>query len=146
MRLTRYTDFSLRLLIYIGLDDTGRLFQIRDIAAAYGISENHLMKVVNELGRLGFIETVRGRGGGVRLARPAAEINIGAVVRAVEQDMALVECLGPDNTCPIVAACALMGVLCAARDAFLAVLDRQCLSDLVREPQPLRALLAVPPS
>jgi Rrf2 family nitric oxide-sensitive transcriptional repressor len=91
MRLTRYTDYSLRVLIYLGLQ-TERLSSIREIADLYGISESHLMKVVQALGQSGYVATLRGGGGGLRLAKPAHEINVGDVVRNTEDDVALVEC------------------------------------------------------
>lgn len=129
MRLTRYTDYALRTLIYVGLNEP-RQSSIAEIARAYGISENHLTKVVHQLGRLGFVRTTRGRGGGLRLARPAAEIGVGAVVRLTEEDLALVECFGSGN-CVITAPCRLRGVLGEALAAFLAVLDRYTLADLL---------------
>ena len=91
MRLTRYTDYALRTLIYLGLNES-RVSSIAEIARAYGISESHLTKVVHQLGRIGLVQTTRGRGGGLRLARPPAEIVVGAVVRQTEEDLALVEC------------------------------------------------------
>ena len=138
MRLTVRTDYSLRVLMYAGLA-RGRLATIAEMAAAYGVSQNHLMAVVHRLGTLGYLETVRGKGGGVRLARPPDAINLGEVVRRVETDMALVECFAaePGPSCPIAPACALRGVLGEALDAFLAVLDRYTLADLLG---PRRAL------
>lgn len=138
MRLTVRTDYSLRVLMYAGLA-RGRLATIAEMAAAYGVSQNHLMAVVHRLGTLGYLETVRGKGGGVRLARPPDAINLGEVVRRVETDMALVECFAAaePGQCPIAPACALRGVLGEALDAFLAVLDRYTLADLLG---PRRAL------
>ena len=131
MRLTVRTDYSLRVLMYAGLG-RDRLATIVEMAAAYGISENHLMAVVHRLGTLGYLETVRGKGGGVRLARPPEAINLGEVVRRVEADMALVECLGPEpGRWSIEPACVLRGVLGEALEAFLAVLDRYTLADLL---------------
>src|SRR6185369_3161940 len=126
MRLTIFTDYALRVLIYLGAHrDEERLATIGDIAAAYRISENHLMKVVHNLARHGYVQTTRGKGGGMQLARAPEEINIGAVVRITEDDMALVECFqdGPPK-CPIVSACSLQGVLAEALREFFAVLDR----------------------
>jgi Rrf2 family nitric oxide-sensitive transcriptional repressor len=145
MRLTRFTDYALRTLMFLGLrGEEGA--RIREIAEHYGISENHLMKVVQELGKCGFVQTVRGRGGGLRLARPPAAIGLGAVVRAVEDDLALVECLGPEGShCAIVGACRLTGILAEALDAFLAVLDRYTLADLLGPSARLRALLDLAP-
>ena len=131
MRLTRYTDYALRMLIYLGVAGDG-LSSIHDIAECYAISENHLMKVAHQLGLLGFIETVRGRNGGLRLARRPHEIRIGDLVRQTEEDLALVECFGPANSCRISGSCVLRGVLGDALAAFLAVLDRYTLQDLLR--------------
>lgn len=108
-----------------------RLTTIREMAAAYGISQNHLMKVVFELGRHGVLETVRGRRGGIRLARPPENIRIGDIVRFTEAGTALVECFGAAGGCVIAAPCRLKGILNEALDAFLAVLDRYTLRDLV---------------
>jgi Rrf2 family transcriptional regulator, nitric oxide-sensitive transcriptional repressor len=145
MRLTVHTDYALRTLVYLGLHGE-RLGSIRAIAQAYDISENHLTKVVHRLGRGGFIATVRGRGGGIRLARPPAAIRIGDVVRRTEEDMALVECLGPANACRITPNCRLRGAVDEALRAFLAVLDGYTLADLLDAPEALagRLGLAVP--
>jgi Rrf2 family nitric oxide-sensitive transcriptional repressor len=130
MRLTLYSDYSLRLLMLCA-QHPERLVTIRQAAATYRISRNHLMKVAYELGGKGFLETVRGRGGGLRLARPAGKISLGEVVRAMEEDLGPVECFDPAaNSCPIVAACRLKGALGRALDAYLAVLDDYSLADL----------------
>jgi Rrf2 family nitric oxide-sensitive transcriptional repressor len=129
MRLTRYTDYALRTLIYLALHEP-EMSSIGGIARAYGISESHLTKVVHQLGRLGLVRTLRGRGGGLRLGRPAAEIVVGAVVRETEEDLALVECFA-GGACTITAPCRLRGVLGEALAAFLSVLDRYTLADLV---------------
>ncbi len=143
MRLTNFTDYALRVLIYLGVhrgDD--QLRTISDIAAAYGISENHLTKVVHHLAKLGYIETVRGKGGGLRLARAPEGINVGDVVRGTEADIATVECLAEGNrNCPIAPACALQSVLECARTAFFSVLDRHTLADLVQPQSQLVFLL-----
>lgn len=132
MRLTSFTDYTLRVLIYLGAQrGEGRLATIGDIAAAYGISENHLMKVVHHLARQGYIETTRGKGGGMRLARPPREISVGGVIRGAEEDFALVECFQGGN-CSIHGACTLRKVLAQAMDAFLKVLDAQTLENLLR--------------
>jgi Rrf2 family nitric oxide-sensitive transcriptional repressor len=143
MRLTVHTDYALRTLLYLGVRGE-RLGSIRAIATAYDISENHLTKVVHRLGRSGFIDTVRGRGGGIRLARPPAAIRIGDVVRRTEEDMALVECLGPANACRITADCRLRGALSEALRAFLAVLDGYTLADLLGAPEALADRLGLP--
>ena len=134
MRLTIFTDYSLRVLIYLGAHrDEERLATIADIAAAYRISENHLMKVVHRLARHGYIETTRGKGGGLQLARAPDQINIGAVVRVTEDDLALVECFQKSEPgCSIVSACTLQVTLARALDAFLRVLDGQTLADLLQ--------------
>jgi Rrf2 family transcriptional regulator, nitric oxide-sensitive transcriptional repressor len=137
MRLTRYTDYSLRVLIYLGLQ-TERLSSIREIADLYGISESHLMKVVQALGQSGYVATLRGRGGGLRLAKPPNEINLGDVVRNTEDDVALVECFAEGGACRIAGPCRLRHLLKDALDAFFAVLDRYTLADLL---QPNRNML-----
>ncbi|MBB2202094.1 RrF2 family transcriptional regulator [Gluconacetobacter tumulisoli] len=148
MRLTLHTDYALRTLIYLGLR-ADRRTAIHEIAAAYRISENHLVKIVHKLGRGGFIETIRGRGGGLMLARPPAQIRIGDVVRHTEDDMALVGCMqqGRDDdmrACVLANACRLQGLFGDALAAFMAVLDRQTLADLLteRERTRLQARLA----
>lgn len=140
MQLTRYTDYSLRVLLYLAVEPD-RLATISEISNAYGISRNHLVKVVHELGGLGYVRTQRGKSGGLSLARDAGDINIGDVVRHTEKTLNVVNCSTPK--CPILPACDLRGVLDEARDAFLAVLDRHTLNDLAnarRTPQ-LRRLL-----
>ncbi len=144
MRLTQYSDYSLRVLMYLGLRD-GELCTIRDIAERYAISENHLMKVVHGLAKLGFVRTERGRNGGLRLARRPDAISIGAVVRRTEDDFALVECMNPtSNECPITDACVLRHVLGEAREAFFDALDNYRLSDLLRPAKRLAGLLDLP--
>ncbi|MFP6773413.1 MAG: Rrf2 family transcriptional regulator [Alphaproteobacteria bacterium] len=145
MRFTRYTDYALRVLMYLGLRPESELSTIKDIATRFGISENHLMKVVHRLGREGFIVTVRGRQGGMRLARSPAEIKIGDVVRRCEDDMRMVECFDEaTNTCPIAAACALPPILDTALAAFLAVLDGHTLADLLAPRRELARILQPP--
>lgn len=119
MRLTRYTDYALRVLIYLG-QHPDRLCTIPEIAGAYAISQNHLTKVAYDLGKAGFVESERGRLGGVRLARPAAHISVGAVVRAMEGEACLAGC----ESCVIAAHCGLAGALDAAHEAFLSSLDK----------------------
>ena len=146
MRLTVYTDFSLRVLMFLALKGDG-LATIAEIANAYGISKNHLMKVAHQLGIAGYVETVRGKGGGLRLARRPQDIVIGEVVRRTEPDMALVPCFAPvDASCTIFSSCALRGVLSEARDAFLSALDGHTLLDLVRPRASLRKLLSINPN
>ena len=143
MQLTRYSDYSLRVLMYLAVRPDS-LATIEEISEAYGISRAHLMKVVHELGRAGLLETVRGRGGGIQLARAPEAISIGAVVRQTEDKLALVECFEPATSqCRIESACGLRGVLEEALDAFLGTLDRYTLADLVaRRRKPLARLLA----
>ena len=130
MRLTTMTDYAMRLLMYVA-HRPDRLCTIAEIAAAYGISQAHLMKITHQLGQAGFIETVRGKGGGMRLAAPPDEINLGAVVRRMEVDLDLVECFTHvDNRCVLTGHCRLAGVLDGALGAFLAHLDGYTLADL----------------
>lgn len=134
MRLTLHTDYALRTLLYLGARPEVRV-SIREIAHAYGISENHLVKVVYRLGQGEFIKTIRGRGGGLMLARPAEEIRIGTVVRFTEEDMMLVDCDGLSSggrPCILSPACRLRGVLGEALDAFMGVLDRYTLADILQ--------------
>ena len=131
MELSRFTDYSLRTLLYAGMH-TGRIVTVAEVAAAYGISENHLVKITHNLGKLGYLETKRGRSGGFQLSKPPAEINIGAVVRKTET-LDLVECLTADGgSCPIVMACMLKQVIAEARDAFLETFDRYTLHDFLK--------------
>jgi len=147
MRLTLHTDYALRLLMLLALEPD-QLHTIEEVARRYRISRNHLMKVALTLTQAGFVEGVRGRGGGLRLARAADRIGVGAVVRATEDGFALVECFDRDrNGCPVTAACGLRGPLEEALAAFLAVLDRYTLADLVKSPatfRRMRRLLAEP--
>lgn len=126
MRLTRYTDYSLRMLMFVAARDD-EVATIAQIAAAYGISRDHLMKVAQELGQAGYLQTVRGRSGGLSLGRPAAEIRVGDVVRRMEPDFDLADC----GSCVIAPACVLTGTLGTALAAFMAVLDATTLADLV---------------
>jgi Rrf2 family nitric oxide-sensitive transcriptional repressor len=141
MRLTKHTDYALRVLIYIGLQE-GEKVRLADIAEAFGISRNHLMKVVHRLGSLGYIRTLRGRNGGLLLARTAESIRVGDVVRDLEDDLRLVECFAASNTaCRIEPACALKRSLDDALQAFLDVLDEVSLADLLQSRHRLRRLL-----
>ncbi|MBM7665909.1 Rrf2 family nitric oxide-sensitive transcriptional repressor [Solibacillus kalamii] len=132
MRLTVYTDYSLRTLMYLGVRGRENLVTIQEIADAYQISKNHLMKVTHDLGKLGYIETIRGRGGGIRLAVEPEQINIGEVVRKTEDDFHLVECFNPEgNLCKISPECRLKFALQEALKAYLAVLDTYTLADVL---------------
>jgi Rrf2 family nitric oxide-sensitive transcriptional repressor len=141
MRLTTLTDFSLRMLIHLAVRPEGRA-TIAEVASAYGISENHLMKVAHQLGQAGYVSTIRGRGGGLALAKPAATITAGEVVRCMEPDMALVPCFG-GGACAILPACRLKHTLHAAREAFLGVLDATTIADLAEPRGELRSLLGI---
>lgn len=131
MRLTAMTDYALRMLIYLGMNPA-RLCTTAEIAQAYGISEAHLTKITHQLGLHGWITTVRGKGGGMRLARAPEAINLGALVRQIEPDFALVECLGAGNACKLSGYCRLTGILGEALGDFLARLDGHTLADLLQ--------------
>jgi len=139
MRLTLHTDFALRVLIQVGLND-GKLTTIKDIAQSFGISKAHLMKVVNDLSQMGYLDTVRGRGGGIRLMREPQDINIGQVVRDTE-DQHVIGCLEHKGYCPIERVCVLRRALRDATGAFLAVLDAYTLADLIKPQRVLSSLL-----
>lgn len=143
MRLTVYTDYSLRVLMYLAVKEGG-LATIDEIAKSYSISRNHLMKVAHQLGVAGYIETVRGRGGGLRLARPVELIGLGEVVRYSEPDMAIASCFRPvDAPCAICRCCVLRRALEKARDAFLDVLEGYTLGDLVQPRGKLVGMLGI---
>jgi Rrf2 family nitric oxide-sensitive transcriptional repressor len=143
LRLTTYTDYGLRTLTYLAVHPDGST--VREIADVYGISRNHLVKVVHRLVQEGFVRAARGRSGGIRLGRPAEEIVVGQVVRRMEDDMRLVECFGDGGTCAIQPACVLKGALREALEAFLRVLDGYTLADLSQPSGPFVALLVIPP-
>ncbi len=132
MYLTQQTDYALRVLIYAAVNDDG-LVNIADIAKAYDISRSHLMKVVTALVKGGFLASVRGKGGGLKLGRPAEAIKIGAVVRLMEP-MPLVECFSEGNRCVITAHCRLANILYGSVSAFLHHLDGFTLADLINAP------------
>lgn len=142
MQLTQHSDYSLRVLIFLAVM-RDELATIPQIAEAYGISRAHLMKVVQELGQLGLVETVRGRGGGLRLALDPSEIRLGEVLRKTEERLDLVQCLSsqPDR-CRIEPACRLKGALKEALEAFIQALNRYTLADIADgRAAPLRRLL-----
>lgn len=142
MKLTAYTDYTLRTLITLAIQ-APRPTTIAEIARTYRISESHLTKVVHQLGLTGDIETVRGKGGGLRLRRPAEQINLGAIVRRTEPDLAVVPCFDSAAACAISPACVLQAALHDALAAFLTVLDRYTLADLVAPRRRLAALLGL---
>lgn len=143
MHLTSYTDYAFRTLIFLAIRrEEGST--IAEMAEHYDISRNHLMKVVQQLARSGFVETTRGRGGGVRLGKEPSEIRLGDVMRATEDDLGLVECFVPErNRCAITRACRLRSVLGDALTAFLAVLDGYTLEDMVRDDHTLEQLVRI---
>jgi Rrf2 family nitric oxide-sensitive transcriptional repressor len=134
MRLTSFTDFALRLLMYAAAHE-GRLITIEEASEVYDISRAHLMKITNTLTRAGFLKAVRGRSGGLTLAKPPSKIQLGDVVRVTEPDFALVECFGTGNQCTITRSCRLRGILHEGLDAFAAVLDSYTLADLMLKPK-----------
>jgi Rrf2 family nitric oxide-sensitive transcriptional repressor len=140
VRLTLHTDFALRVLIQVALDD-GKLTRIEDIAQTFGISKAHLMKVVNELSQKGYLDTTRGRNGGVRLMREPRHINIGQVVRDTENHLNVIGCLERGGYCCIERVCILRGALRDATNAFLTVLDTYTLADLIKPQRALSSLL-----
>ncbi|HQY40036.1 MAG TPA: Rrf2 family transcriptional regulator [Giesbergeria sp.] len=133
MRLTQWTDFTLRVLMYCAAcEGRAQPVTISEVAESYGISRSHLTKIVQELSAIGLLETTRGRGGGMRLMKPAKEINIGAVVRSTETDFTVVECFDPENNqCRLSSHCRLQGVLGKAMQSFFGVLDALTLEDLM---------------
>jgi len=137
-----YTDFSLRVLLYLGVKGDKELSTIQEISDAYKISKNHLMKVTHELGKIGVIETIRGRGGGIRLNMKSGDINIGVIVRKTEEDFHLVECFNcATNQCVITPVCKLKNVLHDALDAYFKVLDSYTLADFVENNEGLASIL-----
>lgn len=135
MQLTRLTDYSLRTLIYLAIHPE-RLVTIAEISKTYQISANHLMKIVHQLGKLGYIQTFRGKAGGMRLARPPTKIRVGELVRDMEENMDLAECFNPRNRdCPLLPKCILQGALRVAREKFLETLNTYTVFDLIANQQ-----------
>lgn len=144
MRLTTYTDYALRVLMFVALKED-KLTTISEISNAYGVSRNHLMKVVHGLGAAGYLETIRGKNGGLRLARPAEKINVGRIVRECEENTVLVECFQKaGGNCRIEEACILRKVLQNALTAFFRELDQYTLQDLIRPKKELEKVLTFP--
>jgi Rrf2 family nitric oxide-sensitive transcriptional repressor len=143
MRLTRFTDYSLRVLIYLGLQQN-KLVTIRRISDAYGISRNHLMKVVSLLTRTGYLKAQRGPGGGIRLARSPDEINLADVITDTEEDLVMVECFDEEGNCVITPVCKLQQVIGEALKAYIRTMKEYTLSDLLDEEEDLSKLLEIP--
>jgi Rrf2 family nitric oxide-sensitive transcriptional repressor len=140
MHLTTFSDYSMRVMMYLGLQH-GQLATIAEIAQAYNISENHLTKVVHQLAQRGYVETVRGKGGGLRLARDPKTVNIGEMIRDSEGDTGLLPCVDSQSACCIQPACKLMGILREAQAALFEVLDKYTLADLLSQEEPLARIL-----
>lgn len=141
MQLTNYTDYALRTLIAVALVAPEKI-TVGEISHSYGISTNHLLKVVQRLAALGYVETLRGKSGGVRLAREASEIRLGEVVRQVEPELGVVGCLrSTDEPCVIAPVCELKALLTTATSRFIAVLDEHTLADVIRPRPALLQLL-----
>lgn len=140
MQLTKFSDYALRVLMYAHAAGDRRV-TIEEMAASYRISRAHLMKVVNALTRAGYLTGVRGRSGGLTLARPAGEIRLGEVVRSTEPDFALVECFATGNQCVITGCCRLPRALRQALDAFLNALDQHTLASVALKPRDFRSVL-----
>lgn len=134
MHITRYTDYSLRVLIYLAINQE-KISTISDIATSYDISKNHLMKIVQQLNQRGYVLATRGKNGGLKLNQPAADINIGSLVREIEDKNKLVECFGEDNKCVITPSCQLKQVFAEAQDNFFKTLDAYTLQDLLGQEQ-----------
>lgn len=143
MRVTLNTDYSLRVLMFVATK-TGGLSTIQEISDSFGISRAHLMKVVHHLGLLGYITTIRGKNGGIKLLRDAADIRIGAVVRDTEDDLAVLGCMEDHSYCRIARACILRRAFHEATRAFLSTLDEYTLADLVKPRSALSKLLEIP--
>jgi Rrf2 family nitric oxide-sensitive transcriptional repressor len=142
MRLTRFTDYSLRVLIYLGLQ-RDQLVTIRSISDSYGISRNHLMKVVSLLTRMGYLKAQRGPGGGIRLARDPARINLADVIKDTEEDLVMVECFDEDGYCVITPACKLQRAIGKALNAYIDTLRAYTLEDLLEPGCELSRLLDI---
>lgn len=141
MKLTKHTDYALRILMYAALQPEGRLLSIQEVTDTYDLSRNHVMKIVQKLGHEGYLKTLRGKGGGFTLGKPPEAINLGELVLCMETTMKIVECEQP--FCRILPGCELKGVLAEAVAAFMAVLNRYNLSDLIGNRKELIKLLAI---
>lgn len=144
MHLTRYTDYAIRVLLYLAVKGEERT-TINEIAQTFSISRNHLMKIVQELNQKGYLTAIRGKSGGLLLGRPPETISLGALVRDTEHEMALVECFREDNKCVITPSCRLQPILAEALSAFLTVLDQYTLADLLTDrTSQLSTLMRIP--
>jgi Rrf2 family transcriptional regulator, nitric oxide-sensitive transcriptional repressor len=132
MNITRFTDYALRVLIYLSVNEQEPV-TIKGVAESYNISKNHLMKVVQELSAQGFVEATRGKNGGIKLNLQPEQINIGELVRKFEQSSTLVECFGSNNQCVITPACQLKNIFSGAMESFFLYLDKYALSDLITD-------------
>ena len=141
MKLTQHTDFSLRLLIFLSLQNKGELVTIDHVVEHFLILKNHLTKIVNKLSKLGYINTVRGKNGGICLAKAASEINLSEVVKAMEANIEVVNCNTP--ACPLTNNCELKHILDDAQQAFFATLEKYTLSDICSNPKKLKLLLNI---
>jgi Rrf2 family nitric oxide-sensitive transcriptional repressor len=140
MHLTTFSDYSMRVMMYLGLQRQS-LVTIANIAQAYQISENHLTKVVHQLAQRGYIETIRGKGGGMRLAKEPKDINLGKVLRETEGGSGLLPCIDGEGDCCIMPACKLIRILYEAQEALYQVLDKYTLADLLVNEAPLTRIL-----
>ncbi|WP_087973977.1 Rrf2 family transcriptional regulator [Oceanobacillus rekensis] len=144
MQLKKYTDYALRVLIYTGTKPNNELASIKEISEVFHISQHHLGKIVFELNKMGLVETIRGRNGGLRLAKPADEINVGLLVRSLESDFTLLECFDQGtNHCVISPACTLKHTLNKALHAFFKVLEEYTIKDLIKNEEELRELMGM---
>ncbi|SMD09700.1 RrF2 family transcriptional regulator [Primorskyibacter flagellatus] len=142
MQLDKFTDYALRVLMTLAVRAPARV-PTSEIAALYDLSDHHLSKVATQLSREGFVASERGRNGGLTLARPADQISVGAVIRAMKRDDPVVECFGPNKSCLILPACGLRDPLAEAQEAFFSTLDRYTLAEVTRSRSALEALLKV---
>ncbi|WP_235042442.1 RrF2 family transcriptional regulator [Vreelandella profundi] len=143
MHLTRYTDYSIRVLLYLAVKGEQRS-TIKEIAETFFISSNHLMKIVQELNQKGYLTAIRGKNGGLLLCQQPETISLGALIRDTESEMALVECFRDDNSCVITPSCRLRPILAEALSAFLSVLDQYTLADLLQDRSQLATLMRIP--
>ncbi len=139
MQLTRQTDYAIRVMIFLGIQQDDRLVTISDIADHFDISRNHLMKIVHKLGQLDYIQTLRGKYGGLRLDHPPSSIKLGSLVRDFETTLDIIDC--KKLTCPITGSCDLKPIMQKAQEAFMSVIDNYTLQDLISNPADLRSLL-----